>query len=130
MANPNKRKGTEWESAVRDYLNATLGLYVEDWRDAASPWKDAADPHNVKRQVQMSTKDVGDLHAVPFVLEAKAERDIDLPAYIRQANREAVNAGLPYGVAVVKARGKQTKDGYVVCDLATFARILRALREN
>ncbi|OKI24399.1 hypothetical protein [Streptomyces sp. CB03911] len=69
------------------------------------------------------------MHAWPVVIECKAEKRITLPEYVRQANAEAVNAGMPFGVAVIKAPRKNVKDGYVVTDLATFVRILRALRE-
>ncbi|MEU7200249.1 hypothetical protein [Streptomyces sp. NPDC045470] len=124
-----KAKGTAWESAVRDFLNEELGQYVADWRKADYRWKDPHDPGNVNRQVQAGSADVGDLHARPFVLEAKAERSIRLAEYVRQANREAAAAGFDFGAAVVKAPRRSVRDGYVVMDLATFARVLAALRE-
>ncbi|MFB7643904.1 hypothetical protein ACFC0S_03090 [Streptomyces sp. NPDC056084] len=124
-----KAKGTAWESAVRDFLNEELGQYVTDWRDADYRWKDPHDLGNVNRQVQAGVLDVGDLHARPFVLEAKAEKSIRLAEYVRQANREAANAGFKFGAAVVKAPRRNVKNGYVVMDLATFARVLEALRE-
>ncbi|UQA94944.1 hypothetical protein [Streptomyces halobius] len=128
MNNPNKQKGTTWERAVRHYLNTALGQYVDHWQDAAYPWKDPHDPDNVTRPAQTGIKDVGDLHARPFVLECKAEKSIRLADYVRQANREAVNAGFPYGVAVVKAPRRRVEDAYAVMDLVTFGRVLQALR--
>ncbi|MGW7270793.1 hypothetical protein ACWGH5_09760 [Streptomyces sp. NPDC054864] len=128
MANPNKAKGTAWERDVRHFLNEHLGKYVPGWRDLPYPWVDPRDPDNVTRPAQQGVKDVGDLHAAPFVLECKAERSITLADYVRQANREAMHAGYPYGVAVVKAPRRSTADGYVVMDLATFARVLDTLR--
>ncbi|WP_441248923.1 hypothetical protein [Kitasatospora sp. McL0602] len=130
MSNRNKSKGTAHETAVMRFLNTELGL--GEWQE----WQKRfvfADPHNpdnIKRQVQTGKDDVGDLHARPFVVECKDEQTIRLPEYVRQANREAANAGFPYGVAVVKARRRKIQDAYAVTDLGTFARILRALREN
>lgn len=130
MSNPNKAKGTAHETAVRHYLNAVLGQYVDGWKEADYPWRDPRDPNNVTRPAQTGPKDVGDLHAWPFVLEAKAEKEFRLPAYVAQANKEARHAGFPFGVAVVKAPRKSIKDAYVVLDLETFAKILRQLREG
>jgi hypothetical protein len=130
MANENKRKGTEWETAGCDYLNEVTGKYRPGWKELGRTlrWVDPTDPENVRRQVQEGKADIGDAHAIPFCLEFKAERSFDLPGYIRQANAEARNAGLPYGVAVVKAPRKGVSSGYVVMDLATFAKVLQAVR--
>lgn len=124
MTNRNKAKGTAWESAVRDFLNRALGLVDE----VTAMFYDPTDPDNVHRKAQEGRADVGDLWARPFVLEAKNERTIRLSAYVEQAEAEAVNAGLPYGAAVVKRRGKGVGAGYVVMSLATFARFLRDYR--
>ncbi|WP_369147092.1 hypothetical protein [Streptomyces sp. R44] len=110
MANPSKAKGTAWESLILGYL-----------REHHNP--------GAHRNVQMGAKDIGDiagyyLHAV----EAKAEKTITLSDYIAQANREAVNAGQPFGCAVVKRRMKGVADGYVVRDLATDVRLVNRLR--
>lgn len=110
-SNPSKQKGTAWEGLVRDFL---------------------VTHHNpaVHRNVQMGRADIGDLsgyylHAV----EAKAERTITLPEYIKQANREAGHAGEPFGCAVVKRRNANVADGYVVRDLATDVRLVNRLRD-
>ncbi|MCX4687313.1 hypothetical protein OG401_23925 [Kitasatospora purpeofusca] len=125
-----KRKGTAWETTGCDYLNDVTGKYRPDWKDLdrSVRWVDPSDPENVRRQVQEGRADIGDAHARPFALEFKAEQRFNLPEYIRQANAEARNAGLPYGVAVVKAPRKNVSAGYVVMDLATFARVLTAVR--
>lgn len=128
MSNPNKAKGTAHETATRHFLNEELGQYVDGWRELDYPWKDPRDPDNVTRPAQTGARDVGDLHAWPFVLEAKAEKEFRLPAYVAQANKEARHAGYPYGVAVVKAPRKNIRDAYVVMDLATFARVLADIR--
>ncbi|MGW2633801.1 hypothetical protein ACWC2K_31340 [Streptomyces chattanoogensis] len=128
MSNPNKQKGTAWERAVRHFLNTALGQYVDHWKDASYPWRDPHDPDNITRPAQTGAKDVGDLHARPFVIECKAEKSIRLADYVRQANKEATNAGFPYGVAVVKAPRRRVEDAYAVMDLVTFGRVLQALR--
>ncbi|MGY1436673.1 hypothetical protein [Streptomyces reniochalinae] len=66
MANPNKAKGTGWESAVRDYLNEALGLV-----DEFGKFLDVFSSLNVRRPAQEGAADVGDVHAVPFILECK-----------------------------------------------------------
>ncbi|MFD3361579.1 hypothetical protein ACFWW5_00565 [Streptomyces albidoflavus] len=111
MANPSKAKGTAFETAVVTYL------------------REHHDP-GARRNVQMGAKDIGDidgyhLHAV----EAKAEKTITLADYVAQANREAINAGKPFGCAVVKRRMKGTADAYVVRDLATDVRLMNRLRD-
>jgi hypothetical protein len=123
MANPNKAKGTRHESAVRDYLNGFLAGVAGV--DELPSW----DSRAVRRVAQEGARDVGDLHAYPFILEAKDTAKHDIPGYIRQANIEAVNAGFPFGVAVLKKRGANIADSYVCLDLATFARVLAKIRE-
>ncbi|MFF3140426.1 hypothetical protein ACFVRU_01505 [Streptomyces sp. NPDC057927] len=78
----------------------------------------------------MGRLDIGDvagyyLHAS----ECKAEKSITLSDYIAQANREAVNAGQPFGCAIVKRRMKGVQDGYVVRDVATDVRLMNRLRD-
>ncbi|MEU1200159.1 hypothetical protein ABZ446_28590 [Streptomyces sp. NPDC005813] len=78
----------------------------------------------------MGSKDIGDvsgyyLHAA----ELKAEKTITLSDYVAQANREAINAGQPYGCAIVKRRMKGVADGYVVRDVATDVRLMNRMRD-
>jgi hypothetical protein len=124
MANPNKAKGTRHESAVRDYLNGVLAIAYEV--DEVPSW----DARHVRRVAQAGVKDVGDLHAYPFVLEAKDTARHDLPGFIAQANEEAHNAGFPFGAAVIKRRGAGVGRSYVCMDLDTFAAVLVKLREG
>ncbi|MGW3724856.1 hypothetical protein [Streptomyces sp. NPDC000851] len=112
MANPSKARGTRWESAIRDYLNGLLGYsHPTDWR-------------LVKRQAQEGAKDVGDLHAWPFILEAKDVKSPAVPTWLRQADQEAVNAGFPYGVVIHKVRGKGPALARVHLTDATYWRLL------
>lgn len=112
MANPSKARGTRWESAIRDYLNGVLGYsHPTDWR-------------LVKRQAQEGAKDVGDLHAWPFILEAKDVKSPAVPTWLRQAETEAVNARFPYGVVIHKVRGKGPALARVHMDNASGVRLM------
>jgi bifunctional pyridoxal-dependent enzyme with beta-cystathionase and maltose regulon repressor activities len=78
----------------------------------------------------MGRLDIGDvagyyLHAA----ELKAEKTIRLPEYLAQANREAVNAGQPFGVAVVKRVRANVAAAYHVRDAATDIRLVNRLRD-
>ena len=111
MANPSKRLGTDWESAL-----------VTSLREHHNP--------KTHRNVQMGAKDIGDLDGYYLhALEAKNERSITLPVYIAQANKEAIHAGQPYGCAVVKKRNAGVAAGYVVRDVATDVRLINRLRD-
>ncbi|MFM9712593.1 hypothetical protein [Streptomyces galilaeus] len=125
MANPSKARGTAWESAIRDFTNAFLGLYKDDWRDlpASQRFLNMLDWRNVKRQAQEGAKDVGDLHAWPFILEAKDVKSPAVPTWLRQAEAEAVNAGFPYGVVIHKTRGKGPGMARVHITDETFLRL-------
>ncbi|MFC4494035.1 hypothetical protein ACFPA8_07805 [Streptomyces ovatisporus] len=103
-----KRKGTAWETEIVRYLQEQ-GLAA-------------------RRVVQMGRLDQGDIHVEEdWVLEAKNVKSIDLADFVRQALREARNAGREYGAAVVKRRNSNVSNGYVITDLETFARIIKAL---
>ncbi|MFD3573826.1 hypothetical protein [Streptomyces sp. NPDC058644] len=111
MSNPSKARGTRWESAIRAYLNGALEYsHPTDWR-------------MVKRQAQEGAKDVGDLHAWPFILEAKDVKSPAVPTWLRQAEAEAVNAGFPYGVVIHKVRGKGPALARVHITADTFQRL-------
>lgn len=108
MSNANKRKGTAWESAIRDYL-ITHGIPA-------------------RRVAQTGALDTGDIHGIdPFVGQAKNVANLAdaindaLKGATVQAARVSPDA-LPVGF--VKRRGKGVADGLVVMDLATFARHL------
>lgn len=102
MANPNKAKGTRWESEVRDFLKQEQCL------------------DHARRIAQTGTLDVGDIHVEPFVIQAKNQKAFDLSKWVADAEVQAERAGMPYGVAVVKAPRKPTERGYVVMSLGTF----------
>ncbi|MGW1277572.1 hypothetical protein ACWD4V_11540 [Streptomyces tsukubensis] len=122
MTNPNKRKGTAWESAVRDYLNKAYGLV-----DSEGAFRDPFDPMNARRAAQEGARDVGDVHAAPFILECKDVEKSAVPKWLRQARAEAVHAGFPYGVVVAKVRGSGVGAGRVHFDVRTWTRVRLAL---
>lgn len=106
MANPSKAKGTRWESAVVAYLHS-IGL------------------DEARRQVQAGAKDIGDIGGLPgFILEAKDAARLEFSEWVRQARREADNAGVPYGAVVAKRRRAAVEDAYAVMDLETLGRLL------
>ncbi|MFB7675613.1 hypothetical protein ACFC26_29815 [Kitasatospora purpeofusca] len=118
MANPNKQKGTAWESRVRDYLNWFLGLSDEDGK-----FLDPFNGLNVRRPAQEGARDVGDIHAAPFILECKDVAKPTVPSFLRQAEVEAGHAGFPYGVAVVKLRRANVRAGKVYFTVRTWTRV-------
>ncbi|MFF1377534.1 hypothetical protein [Streptomyces sp. NPDC058308] len=122
MANPNKTRGTAWESAVRNFLNAFLGLV-----DDNGVFLDPFDGMNVRRPAQEGARDIGDVHAAPFILECKDVRSPAVPTWLRQAKVEAVHAGFPYGVVVHKRRGLGVRSGRVHFDVCTWTRTRTAL---
>ncbi|MER5638406.1 hypothetical protein ABT095_15775 [Kitasatospora sp. NPDC002227] len=122
MTNRNKRQGTAWESMVRDYLNRVLGQM-----DEYGQFLDPFDGLNVRRPAQEGARDVGDVHAVPFVIEAKDVKKPTVPSFLRQAEVEARHAGFPYGVAVVKVRRANVARGRVHFTVRTWTRVRLAL---
>lgn len=122
LANPNKARGTAWESSVRDFLNRFLGLVDEH----GSFW-DPYDGLNVRRAAQEGARDVGDIHAAPFILECKDIKNPAVPTWLRQATVEAGHAGFPYGVVVHKTRRAPVSSGRVHFSVATWTRVRLAL---
>jgi len=114
MANPQKAKGTRWESAVVTFL-----------RDLGFP--------EARREVQRGRLDVGDVGGFPlWALECKAYKTVSfsvLAEFATQAKREAVNAGKPWGAVVLKRPRASTADAFVIMDLATWAEVEKALRQ-
>jgi Holliday junction resolvase len=105
MPNPQKRKGTSWESAIVAFLR-------ERGIDAV-------------RVAQTGVKDTGDIHAGEWMIEAKNARSIDLAAFCDQTENERQNSGKTYGVVVVKRRNHGAAKGYAVMTLETLARIMK-----
>lgn len=111
MTNPQKAKGTRWETAVVRYLR-DAGLYAFKPR-------------------QEGFRDVGDIHVPPFTLQAKDYRDVvtALRNGIDGVQVQRLHAGLPFGAAVVKRARKPVEDAYLVMRLGDLPALVRALTE-
>lgn len=107
MSNPSKRKGTAWETAIRDYL------LDEGFR--------------VYRQPAHGTVDKGDLHiGDSIVVEAKNCQRHELAKWLDEANTEAANAGLDVGVVWAHRKGRsKPEDAFILMDGRTFTYLLR-----
>lgn len=110
-ANP-RRKGTRWESAVRDYL-----------RDQG---------FNAERVPAGIQQDRGDLVGVyagkkPLCIEAKNTNRYDLAGWVEEAETEAANCvDGTIGVVIAKRHRKpDPAEGYVIMSLASFMELLR-----
>lgn len=103
----SRRKGTNWESAIVDYLTANGATQTE-------------------RRALCGTNDRGDIAGIPgLVIEAKNEKRIDLAGYVTEAEQERTNDGARIGLAWVKRRGKTSPgDAYVVMTGANLVRLL------
>ena len=116
MSSPAKRKGTAFESAVRDALDA---FFRGRW--GLAPYRPAQRGH----------LDTGDINGVgPFVLQLKAYADTAsaLREGLAGAAKQADNAREPYGAAVIKRVRKPVGDAAVCMRLQDFARLLVRLR--
>lgn len=109
MSNPQKAKGTRWETAVTNYLRDS-GLFAYKPRPEGF-------------------RDIGDIHAPPFVLQAKDWKDV--VSALREGTDgvrlQRVHAGLPFGAAVVKRARKPVEDAYLVMRLGDLPELVRAL---
>ena len=109
--NPNKAKGTRWESAVAKFLQSK-GFPV--WRMA-----------------QTGAFDEGDLGGLPqWAFECRDRQKIDLSKNVKDANDRALAKGALYGVTVIKKRNAPVESGYVALDLETFAKILERIERK
>jgi hypothetical protein len=109
MANTNKANGTRWETLVAGYLGEH-GL-MEGEADGRTGSADA---------------DKGDIWAGEWTIEAKAEKTIDLPGYLRQLAAAVSRRGsYTFKSAVwVKNRRHGIKDAYVVMSGENFRSLM------
>ena len=70
-------------------------------------------------------EDKGDIRGVPVTLECKNHAQISLSQFLDEALIEAKHAGTRLGAAVIKRRGKGTKDAYVVMSLEQYTELLK-----
>lgn len=112
----NKQKGTAWETLLVRALNAFFRRR-----------------HSLKayRPAQEGFLDTGDLHGIsPFIGQAKNWKSWEdaIREGLDGAEKQRVQAGEDYGVALVKRVRKSVGAGYAVMTVATFARVLVRLR--
>ena len=112
MANPNGRKGAQFETDVMHWL-----------RD-----------HEVvaERLTKAGAKDEGDLYVFmqgkTYILELKNRKKLDLPAFWDEAQVEAKNYAkarkvpVPPAFVVVKRRNHSVKGAWVIQDLEQWTR--------
>ena len=122
VVNRNKARGTAWESGIRDHLNAELGH-----TDGRGTLRDPYSALNVRRPAQEGARDVGDVHAAPFCIEAKNVKARAVPTWLGQAHIEATNAGFPYGVVVEKRHRESVGMGLVHFSVLTWTRVRLSL---
>jgi len=91
MTNPRKKKGSEYERTIVNYLR-DCGFTVD--RTRAGWADDRGDIHGI-------TNDAGK----PFTFECKNHRRDNLPGWIMELEREVVNAKGSIGVVVHKKHG-------------------------
>jgi hypothetical protein len=106
MANKNKALGTSWETEVVNYL-----------RQSSIPAK----------RTGSAEAEQGDIHAGDWTVEAKHEKVIDLPGYLKQlaASVDRRPGGLGYMSAVfVKNRRHSTGDGYAVMSIKDYRALM------
>ena len=111
MANANARKGNAWETKILNFLR-DAGLYAVKPR-------------------QEGFLDVGDIHAPPFVIQAKDYKDLlaGIRAGVDGYQVQRSNARLPFGVAVVKRARKPVEDAYVVLRLGDLPDLIKAAQK-
>ncbi len=107
--NKAKIKGTKWETDNARFLSR--------W------WP------KMKRAALEGTGDVGDLtHPEGWAVECKDRKPISLPAFLREAEAEAINKGARFFVALVKNRRSvgesgTVEDGYAVTRTRVWAQV-------
>lgn len=107
---PRNRTGAEWEWR--------LARYLQHWFPLAEPRR------------QGGKNDRGDIAGIfDTVIEAKAERKIDLAGAMKEAEVEARNAGVSLKVCIFKRRNHPVGKAYVVQELDQWAEIQHRLFE-
>lgn len=120
MSAANKARGTRWENDIADHVNAT-GL-------------------RARRLQRTGVKDIGDVEIAVgdtvIVVEAKNEKRINLPGYLKEADIEASHYAAKYkadnvhGVAVVKRRNHGVGTAYAVMELDEFLNLIQSLTSH
>ena len=108
--NPAKAKGSAFELDVARYF-AGNGFPLTERRYGAGATLDKGD--------------INGLQQYGVVVECKNLAKITLASIVDEALVEARNANLPYGVSIIKRRGKNVRDAYVVMNLEQWVSFLK-----
>jgi Holliday junction resolvase len=107
MTNKPKAKGTKWETDVVNYLRDQGFVAVE-------------------RRVLSGSKDKGDIAGIPnTVLECKGADKYTLGPWLKEAAKEAENAGVTRYAVIAKQRQKPTAEGFAIMPLWLFTELIR-----
>lgn len=106
----SKSKGTAFETLIVNYLK------VQGYP-------------RVERRALTGKLDKGDISFDPrFVLECKDHKTLALSGWVNEAEKEAENAGAPFGAVIAKRRGYGDPGRqYVVMELGTFLNLIACL---
>jgi Holliday junction resolvase len=113
MANPNGRKGAQFETDVMRWLRDNEAV--------------------AERLTKAGAKDEGDLYVFmrgkTYILELKNRKKLDLPAFWDEAQVEAKNyakarglADIPPAFVIVKRRNHSVKNAWVIQNLEQWMR--------
>jgi hypothetical protein len=111
VTNPNKAKGSAFESALTKWLNDN--------------------GHPCKRTIAGATLDEGDiwLPNLPFTIDAKNCQRLELAKWTARADEQAGHMGKPVGLVWVKRRGVASPGGGFVCmSPDSFLRLAEVVR--
>ena len=108
MSSANKRKGTAFESALRDYAIRLR--------------------HKAFRPAQAGAGDIGDVHIDGLVcVQAKDVARWSVAQHLQDALDQAQRAGLPFAALVMKKRRASIGEAYVVMNYDTLLALLSRL---
>lgn len=105
MTNPSGAKGARWERRLADWL------------------QDHGYPH-ADRRVKTGRNDKGDIGGVPFTVEAKNCKALDLAGWLDEAEKESENAGTTRFVVCFPRRNRQVGDGYCLMPIWLMAELM------
>lgn len=116
MTNSSKKRGTAFESLVRDFLKEKWDPTIE--RLPLSGSEDRGDIANFR---------VGSNRQHLVALELKCRAQLSLGQWVAEAQREAKNYGAVAGATVFKRKGKgAAQDQFVVMTLDDWLTVLHA----
>jgi Holliday junction resolvase len=106
MTTSQKRKGSDWERQVTNFLS--------DWFP------------QIERRMAGSIKDKGDLQGIPYtVIECKNTKKLELAAWTDHLFEQMENAGAFRGVVIAKRPRKGVSEAYAIMPLVLWAELLK-----